>query len=745
MNKHINFFLSALILAGLLGGLKYSPVVAAMQASVPAAQATVNFNLLGQPDTLMQGPYSTFRLRFGLPANWAFQGGATLQLILTSNLVTDASTSISAGQSIGASMNITLNKNVIATIPLVQGADVVYKVPISASALASSADDGRHELVLFLDASVDCDNALRHTTVIVSSASYFDLPYEEQSPVTDLKLLPRPIFQRDSVYPVDAFLVVPDAPSAQELEAALIVSAGFGRMTGGRQSISLVPTSELTEEIRTSSNIILVGKASALPQLKDLTLPAPLNNNTFSVEGMQPDDGILQMAVSPWNAGRTILVVSGNSDLGLKKAAQALSTGSLQTGLDPNLAVIAEVTSVSDRQNGDLITQTDRTFGELGYDLITVTGIGLNEAIVEFYLSPGLIIGEDSYLNLIFNNSSLFDFNNSGFSVLLNGTVIGDARLSNQDQTTATKIQKIKIPQSLVVPGINQLRIQAELTPMSSCSSLDSKLWLTVLPESLLHLPLVDAPVGDIELVDLSVYPYPFLNVSTLSDTAFVLSKSPASWAVAAQIASGIGRQAAGAILDIEAAYDGEIPQEVRDHNDLIIVGLPSDMKIIAELGNALPGSFEADSNSAIIKNQQIIYRFSPDLNLGYLELLTAPWDVSRTILAVVGSTEDGVRLAGNALTDSTLRSGLRGNFALVNGASVIAADTRTGQGLGSISSESTGQTVIATEDSPVTTPADAATRLTWIPLVVIALIILIVIVLVVAVRSTRRDNSNPG
>jgi hypothetical protein len=743
MKKITYYFISALMLASLISGLTFSSGLASTQNDVSSAQTLLSFGVLGQPDTLMKGPFSTMRVRFGLPANWAFQSGATLQLILTSNLVTDTSATISAGQSIGASMNITLNKSVIATIPLVAGTDVIYNVPIPDSALVSTANDGRHELVLFLDASIDCDDALHHTTVIVSSASYFDLPYDEQSPVTDLKLLPRPIFQRDSIFPVDALLVVPDAPSAQELQAALIVSAGLGRMTGGRQPFSLVTASQATEELRTSSNIIFVGKASTLPLLQDISLPAPLENSGFNPQGMQSDDGILQMAVSPWNTGRTVLVVSGNSDVGLIKAAQALSTGALQTGADPNLAVVAEVTASSlSEQDGDLITQTDRTFSDLGYDLITITGTGVSEATVEFYLPPGLIIGEDSYLDLTFNNSSLVDFGNSGLSVLLNGSVIGDARLS--DQTVAENTQRIRIPQAVVVPGTNQLRIQADLSPVSVCSGLDSRLWLTVLPKSLLHLPLIAAPVGNFELEDLSIYPYPFINVPTLSSTAFVLSKNSDSWAIAAQIASAIGIQATGSVLDLEAAYDGEVSTDFRDNNDLIIVGLPSEMAIIAELGDALPGPFEAGSNSAVIKNQQIIYRFSPDIDLGYLELLTAPWDTSRTILAVVGSTTGGVKLAGNALVDSTLLSGLRGNFALINGTNITVADTRTGQGLGSLNSESTGQTTIATESSsPASPPATPSTRTNWIPLVVIALVILIIVVLIIAARSARRDTSN--
>lgn len=747
MNKLTNLFLSALILAGLLGGFTFSSGMAA-SSLVPSQseEEMLTFAQLGENDTLMQGPFSTMRLRFGLPSNWAFEAESNLQLTLTSSLVTNTDSAVLPGQSIGASMLVTLNKKLLATIPLVAGTDVAYNIPISPDALVSISSDGRQDLVISLDARVDCDPAtFAQTTVVVSSASFLNFSYIEQSAVADLSLLPRPIYQKDSIRPVNAILVVPDAPSALEMQAAMIVSAGFGRMTDGVQSLTLLTTSQFTEDIRADSNVVFVGASSALPVLQGVILPASLVNGSFSLEGVQPEDGVIQMATSPWNFGRSVLVVSGNSDAGVLKAAKALSTGALQAGENPALAVVAEVNpsnNVDFGSSSDSLPQINQTFADLGYDLITVSGVGLGEIAVEFFISPGLIIGEDSYLDLTFNNSSLADYNNSGISILLNNHIIGDARLS--DQTTASITKRIRIPQSVVVPGINQIRIQAYLATPSLCSAVDNNLWLTVMPESLLHLPLVAEPIGNLDLADLSVYPYPFINVPTLSDTAFILSNSPSSWAVASQIASNLGSLAKGTIIDLEVAFDGQIPDEIRDNNDLIIVGLPADLEIINELNGSLPGPFEAGGNSAIIKNQQILYRFSSDLDLGYLELLDAPWDDARAVLAVVGNSEDGVNLAGGVLVDTLLRNRLRGNFALINGVNVTVADTRTGFGLGSLSSESTDSSVVI-ESTPVvvetTTTTTTAPRLTWIPFVIAVLFVLIIVVLFLAIRTSRNQS----
>ena len=751
MKKLIYSVFSSLALAGLFGGMMFSPAIAATPVrniALQSTQSTLTFAMLGQTDILMRGPFATTNLRFGLPVNWAFQEGASLQLILTSSLVTDAASPVSEGQSIGASMTVTLNKKLIATIPLVAGTNVAYEVRIQQDALIPTLNDGRQDLELFLDASTDCDNnnRLHQTSVMISSGSQFILPYIEQTPVVDLKQLPRPIFQRDSVYPVNAIMIVPDQPSAQEMQAALIVAASFGRSTDGKLPFSLLNSSGVTEEILNTSNLIFLGKASTLSQLHNVDLPAPLSNNAFNSQGIQADDGIMQIAVSPWNNGRSILVVSGNTDSAVVKAAQALSYGNIQTVENSNLAIVTNVAppSIADQSTDPAaLTQATRTFKDLGYDVATITGAGKGDVIVDFYVAPGLVASDDSYLDLKFNNSALLDFGRSGLTVFLNGKLIGGLRLS--DETAATVTQRINISPSLVLPGSNQLRIQANLAALTQCSLADiTNLWVSIFPESSLHLPLGQAVIDSSNVQNLSVYPYPFINIPTLSNTAFILGKNdPSSWAVASQIAYGFGNQSSGSIFDLAVAYDGAVPDEIRNDRDLIVVGLPKDLKFISELKDSLPAPFEAGQNLPVVKNQQVAYRFSPGASLGYLELLAAPWNPSRTILAVVGSTRDGIQMAGNALTDPALRNRLGGNFALVNADNISVMDTHTGIGLGGISAnpEVTSQAVVPVSTPIPSTPITPAARPVWILPAVGILVLLIVGVLIFALISSRRES----
>ena len=732
--------LLALVLTSLIASLSLTGTASAQTET--GSPAIIRFDMLGQTDTVLRGPYGTDNLRFGLPANWAFEDGASLQLILSASLVTDTSETVADGQFIGSTLSVTFNNNPVTTIPIVSGSNVVYDIPLPLATFVSPFNDGRHELTLFLDAGNDCDpSTTRHTTVVISASSRFTVPYKEQTPLLDLTNLPRPIFQRDSIFPVDTALVIPDAPTSQEMQAAMTVAASFGRMTSGELVMSMVKMGELNQDLRTNSQLIFVGKAASLSLLQGAALPAPIENKAFAPSGFQKDDGILQLAVSPWNNGRAVLVVSGNTDVGVIKAAQALSNENIQTVGDKTLSLIADVLPTPASSETSTLPQQTRTLADLGYGIISMSGIGRSDAFVRFTVPRGFVAGTDAYLDLTFNHSGLLDFTRSGLTVFMNGNLIGSVLLSQQTATTVT--QRIKIPASTVLTGENELKFEVDLAPVSQCSFLDfANLWFSILPETVLNMPLQAAPAGTQSLSDLSLYPKPFTSDPTLSNLAFVLPKNDStSWNTAAHVAFHIGRQSSGAILNPAVAFDGEIPDVIRNNRNLIVVGLPSKLQIMKDLNSSLPAPFEDGTNVAIVKGQQIAYRFPADADLGYLELLASPWNTDRVILTVVGTTPTGLQQSANALTVNLLRSRLKGNFVLINGESLTIADTRTGLGMAGFSAN---ENATPEPMSPAATAAPTSSSSTfsgvrWIPYAVGVLIVAIVVVLIIAAATRRR------
>jgi hypothetical protein len=408
-----------------------------------------------------------------------------------------------------------------------------------------------------------------------------------------------------------------------------------------------------------------------------------------------------------------------------------------------NLAIVTDVAPpniADDAANLDAVASATHTFKDLGYDVATLAGLGKSEFVVDFYVAPGMIADNGAYLDLVFNNSALLSFERSGLNVSLNGNLIGSLRFS--DETAGTATQRIMISPSLVLPGSNQLRIQAELAAPTNCSLADStNLWASIMPESSLYLPLIPAPVNFNSVQNLNVYPYPFVNIPTLSNTAFILAQdNPASWATASEIAFELGDRVRGAVIDLAVAFDNAVPEEMRSSQDLIVVGLPSELTLISELKDTLPAPFEEGENIPVVDNQQVSYRFPPDTSIGYLQLLASPWNPSHTILTVVGSTNDGVQMAGNALIDPLQRSRLAGNLAVVSAENISVVDTRTGLGMGGIADN---PDVISEPVSPESEPSPSvpAARPAWILPAVGVLVFLIIVVLIAALISSRRDS----
>jgi hypothetical protein len=549
-------------------------------------------------------------------------------------------------------------------------------------------------------------------------------------------LLPSPFYQ-NSFNQDSVIIVVPDQPTSSELQAALSVSSGFGHMTFNRLLIALVPISQIPSDALADNNLIFVGKAEGFPLLQQVLLPAPSSGKIYVATNSSPTDGIVQMAISPWNKSKVVLVVGGNEDGGVINAARAVSTGMLQVGSKPNLSLVSNVQSVAPVFNS---TDANLTLDDLGYESIVVNQLGLNRIEYTFGIPQGYTIGPDAYLDLIFSHSALLEYQRSSVIVKLNDEPIGSVRLS--EETVGQGDAKILLPASAVRPGSNSLKLDINLEPKNECvNPLLDGLWMRIDSSSTLHLPLIPNPTNTSALTDLSKYPSPFVFDPVMNDLAFVLGHNdPTGWNVAAQIAFYLGNTSAIHLAGLEAFYADSIPEDSRQERNLIIVGRPGNLEILSDLYDTLPSPFDMGTDLAIEKNLQVSYHLEPGVDVGYLELFTAPWNSKRTILYVGGSSDLGMRWAGAALQFGRLRSKLSGNLAFINGEQVVSTDTRVLQGV---------QGVLATAVPEDLTPVDSqlqpvvVERPSWIkPVIFTALggILLVLVILGVQTRIHRRS-----
>lgn len=699
---------------------------------MPDPQSVVPFSMLKVVDTVMQGPYDTLQVRVGTPSTWKLTDKAEIQLLLNPHYSSGTVLNTNALALRSAALSVFVNNTLIQTISLNWSGEQLRTITIPARAL-QERNDGRVDLRLFLDASVDCDIDQK-TTLTVSANSRFYLAHELVPPPVDLTLLPRPLYQDGSFILEPALLVVPDQPSAAELQAALTVAAGFGRMTNGQLALPLTPVSTLNTEMQKNSHIIFVGKPAGLPVLATVKLP--------DAAGAGEDDGVLQTAISPWNESRVLLVVSGKTDGAVIKAAQAVSSGALRTGARPDLALVVDV-----KESVQITTvSADRTFTDLGAQVITLSGIGVVGDEIRFFIPYGQVTNSEAYLNLVFSHSALLNYSRSNMSILLNDLLVGSARFS--DTTSDVHTIRVTLPAYAVRPGVNRLAFDASLIPTDNCLDFtQNQLWVNIFPDSLLHIPLFPAQVNATTFLNLGNYPYTFNDHPTLRELAFILPQKDAiAWNIAGKLANDLGRRSYGDLIELKAVYGDTVPEDVRNQNNLIVIGKASELPILGIIAGNMPAPFAEGSNLATESSMTITYRLPPDINLGYLELFPSPWDAGRTTLGIFGSTAQGLSWAGNALTTPLLRGKLAGNFAVINDQQVLTSDSRAGFGTGNLSAtaaplQGTPQPVVLATPVPPASQSWMTARSWILPAIVVVSALIFIILLVVIIGAIRRKS----
>ncbi len=545
-------------------------------------------------DMLLNGPYDSGAMRFDLPPTWQLKPGGVFELEITSYFVAEGnSVQLDESSMIGATLEVYFNDKLQQSIPLMAGQRVIYRVPISDDALIPTTNAGWHKLSFFLSAAVDCDQDFHDTTVVVHGSSKAILQYDQIPLSMDLRKLPWPFFQERRNLNDPVTVVIPDSPSAEELQSALVVMGSFARMTNGKLPLNMIAVGQLTDDIKAQSHLLMVGKASSLPVLNELSLPVPLDETGFDSQEGTDEDGVIQAIPSPWNEERAILIVSGATDHPVIMSSQALSTMNLQTGTTPDYSIIAEVNPVTSLgiMAADLtqFNSPDVKFSDLGFEFVTITGLGANWQGYEFVIPPGQFPSESPYLELNYSVSNLVDPLGSEGVVYMNDVRIGNISLASEASNIIST--KVNIPASTLRPGVNKLDFVINLMPKDECSTLAfSELWFTLYSDSLLHMPLT--PVSDISfaLQDLSAYPYSISNDPSLGTTTIVVSQQDSSsWLMAGKIAYDLAAHIPGPVLSLSLDFDGQAKEE-HLANNFVIVGQPKNLTILSGMKDDMPG-----------------------------------------------------------------------------------------------------------------------------------------------------------
>lgn len=709
------------------------PAAQAAPSAQTAEAPSYRLSEMGFGNRTLVSPVDRQSFFFSLPAGEQLAAGTELTLNLQTVILDTAAVLLEdSTENLGAAILVSFNGQLLTTLPLTAEPErsVTLQIPEEALALSSN---GRYVLEVELRTSTNCafGEAIR---VTVKEDSSITMPTSAAPVNATIASLPQPLYQR-SFLPEQVLLVVPDAPSESELRSAMIVAAGLGKMTGNGLNLLVRPIGALSDEEIAANQLVMVGSPADLPLLSEVALPVEIDDGLFSAPNLSADDGIIQAATSPWNDAKVVLAIGGNNEVGLLKAAQAFAINRpLILDEAQNLSIIAELNSSA----LDEIPPVERTFGELGYESPRrVSSVGSSSLYYDFMMPVGQMASEDSFVEIAFAHAALLNYSQSGITVLVNGEEIGGASLSAATGSRSTA--SVLLPRDLLRAGRNELQLRVTLIPPGGCVDRDDvDLWLNVFPESRIVIPIEPGPEVPLRSLSLDEYPEIMTTNPSLADLLVVVPADVSeSWQVAAEVLSAMATRTSDAPTDFLVAFDGSADSTVRAGRNMLLIGQPSQLATIAELNDNLPAPFEPDSDSAIDRVSRVAFRLTEQANVGYLQLVNAPWDDQQLVLTVLGNSPEGVAQAGDGLSRSSLQSQLGGSFALlVNdqvfiGGRRLAVTAETPDGAGQAPAANATTTTVTETLNPIqanvpTTPVSSSSPIALALVVSVGVMLLI-------------------
>lgn len=703
-------------------------------------QAVFSLSDLGFGEKKLLSPIDSFRVLFSVPPNWQLASGGFIELhyeVSIIGLLNQAAPQNT--NSVGGDLFVRFNGVIIGTIKTDQTGDFVLKMAIPDEALVSVREDGRHVLSIDFDAQLSC-NYNAQITVVVKPTSFFNLNYQEGSPQLNFTRFPAPFYLENSIIPDSSLIIVPDNPDQMELQAAINVAAGLGSIINNDYTLDIVRYGDLDETSKSHNHLIFVGLPEKFSALSEVGFSIPIRNGKFDrLPSEALNDGILELALSPWNPSKAILLVSGDSLDALSKAAFALSNNRVFVYEDPTVAFVSNVQFL----DTNIPSVEKFTLEDLGYTTETIQGIGSSSVNYLFYVSRDQVLTKEGYFEFSFFHSNVLTQGGFSYALYLNNELFYTDVFSEKT-TQATSIQ-IRIPPGFLRYGENQLEIQANMILSPSCEDSISNVepWLTVLKESSFYLPPVDtAQALQFASPDLKYFNKLFTTSSDLGDVSFVLPQdAPGAWKVAAQLAYMFGSTITPDISNISVSYGDAVDEVLLSERSVIVVGKPSDIPLFESLNDKLPAPFDFASNTASEKQLQVSYQIPEGKSVGYLELMQSPYNPQKFIGIVAGNSEEGVKYAANALTGD-LQSQLVGVFAVTNGVQIASGNAESLFSL--VGDGVPGSTPVINDLQTEQASSEKLSQPVWLlPFVIVSVVIIVAILIYIVWSVFRKRQEN--
>jgi len=575
---------------------------------------------------ILNGPFQEKFFSFNLPADWKITQPVILNLNTNNDILYLMEALIADEDStqvfdVSGELSVVINGTPIENIPVNTKGAAEYVFEIEPSLFQTGTD--ANQVIIRWDDLTMCQHSIS-SQIFIHPDSSFTIQHQPKAVVPGLDDYPEIFYSEDSVFPVPLTFAIPDNPSTDALSAAVSAAASLGKHTNASLPISLKTFKDLDFEVNSQENFILIGNSDAIIKI----LPDSLSDASLNAVG---DDGIILLDNHPENKGRFILVVTGQTNDAVRKAASALGATTI-IPFDNNR--IARIKAIAPEPTGSQL-RIDYLLGDLAQsEQITVKAIGTHEISYLFSLPDDTQVSPESYIELYFRHSQLLNYLQSSIAVSINDIAIGNLRFS--DQTAENGIGRIILPPNVIQPSKNTLTIRVTLSAQDICAdSRSGNFWLSIFGDSFLHLPPVLNLTETQNKMFLDDFPFPFAGNNRLGDLVFSLPPDqPDIWEQAMRLAYALGSTSTAEAFLPTVEY---LPIENIDglKNNTIVISTSGDIAGTFVNG-LLPLPFAPDGSIPSVSKQGLAFNFGTGQPFGVASL-THLTETNKHILSISG------------------------------------------------------------------------------------------------------------
>jgi cellulose synthase operon protein B len=620
----------------------------------PLSQYILEFNRSPAMGNRMriEGVYGEQRLGFTRPKNWQVKGAkAVIRFQHSPALVASRSNLV-----------IRVNDTSVGTVPLNlkdgQIGEAVVTIPPN---LIQDYND--IAVVAQQENSQTCSTTLdRSLWTEVMPDSKVVMDYQVQGVPLDFSRYPYPFFDPLALDASRLSYLAPAQTSNDWLTAASRIQATMGRLADFRaMDTQLVKD---TKGFKWNDRLIIVGTPAQQPALKGLKLPLTVVGDKFQ-DGAKtafPDDVGLLMLTTLQNGSVPVLVVTGNSDAAVAKAAQFLAQQQTSQIGNSALVVVNEVAdvpqpkprdwprSVPDRPQFNL---SDLKGGDgKNYQAVTVKGASAPPVEFNFRALPDDRFVRGSSMTLRYSYSAQLDTSKSTVSVFVGDVGVGSKKLAS-DNGGSRESFTVDLPEKLLKTN-SKIKVAFNLVPKGgteakSCGRIaDQQLTGTVHEDTQFNLQRqIGADLPDLKLLTAG---YPFTAPQDLSRTAIVLPDNPSEADVMTMLkfSERLGRISQSNTVRQEVFQSGSVTPQVKEYRNLVGIGkrerFPLPEVFEPAKGFRLSEAFSRQMGKAQIQTL-------PD-NGGVIKSVMSPWSKNgdRVVLALTAQTDAGLKQVQDVL-----------------------------------------------------------------------------------------------